>query len=107
MPIPTDIKFLQKTRMLEISFDNGQRFSLPSAYLRSFSPSAETRHRKPSDLASEKAEVNIIGIKPIGNYAIKLEFDDGHCTGIYSWDTLYDLSIRYVSDWKDQLKKDL
>jgi DUF971 family protein len=81
---PTHIKLLQKSHVLEIAFDNGEQFSLPCEYLRASSPSADAR-------ASNKPNVNIVGIDPVGNYAIKLIFDDGHNTGIYSWDLLYDL----------------
>lgn len=87
-PTPTDIKLLQKSRTVEITFDDGAHFIMSCEYLRTHSPSAETKYQKP---IINKQDVNIIGIEPVGNYAVKFIFDDGHDSGIYSWQTLYEL----------------
>ena len=107
IPIPSDIKLLQKTRKLEILFDNGEKFILPCEYLRVFSPSAEVKGHGLSEgkLVSGKKNVNIVNIEPIGHYAIRLIFDDKHQSGIYSWETLYDLSKHYVQYWEHYLHR--
>lgn len=107
MPTPTDIKLLQKLRVVEIAFDNGENYSLSCEYLRVHSPSAEVRGHTPSQavLQTGKKNVNIIGIDPVGQYAVKLIFDDGHDTGLYTWDNLYDLSINYEKYWQEYLNK--
>lgn len=106
-PIPTDIKLLQKTRVLEILFDNGEKFSLSCEYLRVFSPSAEVKGHGHGEgkLVSGKKNVNIINVELVGHYAIRLIFDDHHQSGIYSWDTLYDLSTHHVEYWKHYLQR--
>jgi DUF971 family protein len=106
-PTPTDIKLLQKSRTLEIAFDNGEHFSLPCEYLRVFSPSAEVRGHGMEEpkLITGKETINIIAIEPIGNYAVKLVFDDGHDTGLYSWQTLYDLGRDYKKNWQRYLDR--
>lgn len=107
IPAPNDIKLLQKTRILEILFDNGEKFSLPCEYLRVFSPSAEVKGHGYSEgkLVSGKKNVNIINIEPVGHYAIRLVFDDNHQSGIYSWETLYELSKHYAEYWRRYLKR--
>lgn len=104
---PTDIKLHQKSRMLEISFDDEQHFELPCEYLRVYSPSAEVRGHGPGQevLQVGKENVNVDAIEPVGTYAVVFRFDDGHDTGIYSWDTLYDLGINKTRYWKDYLKR--
>ena len=87
--IPTDIQLLQKRRVLVVTFDSGERFELPCSYLRENSLSAENRKQEVSPDAYK--DVNIISVEPVGNYAVKLIFDDGHSTGLYSWETLYKL----------------
>lgn len=106
-PKPTDIKLLQKSRLLKIYFDNGKEFSLSCEYLRVHSPSAEVRGHgsEGGELPVGKQDVNIIGIDPIGNYAVRLVFDDGHDSGIYSWETLYDLSMKQQHYWQQYLLK--
>jgi len=106
-PRPTDIKLHQKSKMLEISFDDGNTFNLPCEYLRVYSPSAEVRGHGPGQevLQVGKEAVNITNIEPVGNYAVKLEFDDGHNTGIYSWETLYTLGVDQEPLWKDYLDR--
>ncbi len=107
VPIPSDIKLLQKTRMLEILFDNGEKFSLPCEYLRVFSPSAEVKGHGNSErkLISGKKNVNITNIELIGHYAVRLVFDDNHESGIYSWETLYELSKHYAEYWRHYIKR--
>ncbi len=104
---PTDIKLLQKSKVLVISFTSGETFELPCEYLRVFSPSAEVTGHAPGQevLQVGKHNVNIDAITPIGNYAIKLHFDDGHDSGIYSWDTLYDLGKHHSQNWQDYLQR--
>lgn len=106
-PTPTEIKLLQKSRILEITFDTGEQFSLSCEYLRVFSPSAEVRGHGIGEgvLVTGKKNVNIISIEPVGNYAVKLVFDDGHQTGIYSWKTLYELSINQATNWQRYLER--
>jgi DUF971 family protein len=88
-PNPTEIHLHKQSRVLEISFDDGNKYSYPAEYLRVFSPSAEVQGHGPGQevLQVGKEEVNIAHIEPVGNYAICLHFDDEHNTGIYSWDT--------------------
>jgi DUF971 family protein len=106
-PKPTEINLHQKSRVLEIAFDDGSRFELPCEYLRVYSPSAEVRGHGPGQevLQVGKENVNITAIEPVGNYAIQLEFDDGHNTGIYSWDTLYVLGKNQEELWAEYLER--
>ena len=104
---PTDIKLHQVSRILEISFEDGAHFKLPCEYLRVFSPSAEVRGHGPGQevLQTGKENVNIKAIEPIGNYAIKLVFTDGHDTGLYSWDILYELGVNQKQNWQHYLQR--
>ena len=104
---PTDIKLHQKSRVLEITFEDGKQFELPCEYLRVYSPSAEVRGHGPGQevLQLGKENVNIEHIEPVGNYAIALHFDDGHNSGIYSWETLYELGENQEKYWADYLKR--
>ncbi len=106
-PRPTEIKLHQKSRILEIAFDDGQRFSLPCEYLRVFSPSAEVRGHGPGQevLQVGKRDVEIKEIEPVGNYAVKLAFSDGHDTGLYSWEYLHELGEKQESSWKSYLAR--
>jgi len=106
-PTPLDINLLQKSRVLEIAFADGKKFALTCEYLRVHSPSAEVRGHGVGEgvLVTGKKNVNIIGIDPVGNYAIKLIFDDGHDTGLYSWQTLYDLGINQDKNWQHYLDR--
>jgi DUF971 family protein len=92
---PTDIKYLQKLRLLEITFANGEFYQLPCAYLRENSPAAEKHGQSKPAI---KANINIIGIDPVGHYAIKLIFDDGHDTGIYTWEYLHNLGQNLTNE---------
>ncbi len=104
---PTEIKLHRNSRVLEIAFDDGKRFELPCEYLRVYSPSAEVRGHGPGQevLQLGKENVNIEQIEPVGNYAVLLHFDDGHNTGIYSWETLYDLGEHQEQHWADYLAR--
>lgn len=106
-PRPTDIRLHQASRLLEISFDNGKQARLSCEFLRVYSPSAEVRGHGVGQetLQTGKEFVNITGIESVGNYAIKLIFSDGHDTGLYSWDYLYELAEHYESLWLDYLGK--
>ena len=100
---PTSINLHQKSRLLEIGFSDGKTFNLPCEYLRVFSPAAEVRIA--TTPVHGKAEVNISRIEQKGNYALHLFFDDGHETGIYSWDTLYQLGDNYDQNWAAYLQR--
>ena len=95
---PAEIRLHQKSRVLEIHFDDGAHFDLPCEYLRVYSPSAEVRGHSPGQevLQTGKEDVNIVAVEPVGRYAVKLVFDDGHQSGIYSWDFLRELAEREV-----------
>ena len=88
---PLDIKLHQQSRKLEVSFDDGKSFTFSCEFLRVYSPSADVRGHSPEQavLQTHKESVNIKDIEGVGNYAVKLVFDDGHDTGLYSWDYLY------------------
>ncbi|CAK0762636.1 1-(5-phosphoribosyl)-5-((5-phosphoribosylamino)methylideneamino) imidazole-4-carboxamide isomerase [Gammaproteobacteria bacterium] len=104
---PTDIRLHQKSRILEIIFEDGVQFHLPCEYLRVHSPSAEVQGHGPGQevLQVGKENVNIKDIEPVGNYAIILHFDDDHSTGIYSWQLLYSLGENQESLWKSYLER--
>jgi len=106
-PRPTEITLHQKSRILEISFSDGRTFRLPCEFLRVFSPSAEVRGHGPGQevLQSGKKEVTIHRIEPVGSYAIQLYFSDGHDTGIYSWDLLYEYGLRQEEMWQHYLER--
>ena len=106
-PRPVEIKLHQKSRVLEISFDDGKSYRLPCEYLRVYSPSAEVRgHGRGQEVLQEgKKEVEIAAIEPVGNYAVKLVFSDGHDTGLYSWDYLYDLGENQEKLWTRYLER--
>lgn len=104
---PTEIKLHQTSRILEVAFEDGARFQLPCEYLRVFSPSAEVRGHGHGEgiLVTGKEQVNITAIEPVGHYAVKLIFDDGHATGLYSWNILYDLGMNQENRWQDYLRR--
>ncbi|RRQ21888.1 gamma-butyrobetaine hydroxylase-like domain-containing protein [Thiohalobacter thiocyanaticus] len=104
---PTEINMHQKSRTLEISFDTGETFNLPAEYLRVHSPSAEVQGHAPGQgkLQVGKEDVNIENITPVGSYGVQLHFDDNHNTGIYSWDTLYDLGKNQDRYWQEYLQR--
>ena len=104
---PTEIRYIKKTNILALSFEDGTNADLSTEYLRCFSPSAEVKGHGPGQevLQKGKENVGIDALEPVGNYAIKIIFDDGHNTGLFSWEYLYDLSINYKPYWHDYLKK--
>jgi len=106
-PTPTEIKLHQKSRVLEISFDDGRRFEIPYGMLRVYSPSAEVRGHGPGQevLQTGKKNVEVSGVEPVGTYGIQPTFSDGHNTGIYSWEYLYDLGHRREQLWAQYLSK--
>lgn len=106
-PRPVDIKLHRKSRVLEVSFDTGETFELPCEYLRVYSPSAEVRGHGPGQevLQLGKEQVNIDAIEPVGQYAVKLVFDDGHQSGIYSWNVLYTLGQHRETLWQEYLTR--
>jgi len=105
-PQPVSIKLHQKSRILEISFSDGQNFDLSCELLRVYSPSAEVRGHGPgqSVLQTGKENVSIEKVEPVGHYAVKLIFNDGHNTGLYSWAYLYNLGENKDELWKDYLQ---
>lgn len=105
--IPTQIKLHRQSRVLEVGFDDGSHFEFPCEYLRVFSPSAEVRGHGPGQevLQIGKESVSITAVEPVGNYAVKLVFDDGHDSGLYSWDVLYRLGVNQEHNWQDYLKR--
>lgn len=107
MPRPTELNLHQHSRVLDVTFEDGRQYSLPCEYLRAFSPSAEVRGHGPGQevLQFGKKDVNIQAIEPVGSYGVKLVFTDGHDTGIYSWDYLYDLGAKKDSNWKSYLAR--
>ncbi|MES9971453.1 MAG: gamma-butyrobetaine hydroxylase-like domain-containing protein [Candidatus Thiodiazotropha sp.] len=103
IPTPIEINLHQKSRLLALRFSDGMKFELPCEYLRVFSTAAEV---KASDTpVTGKESVNITKIEPQGQYAIRLIFDDGHDTGIFSWETLYKLGIEHEKNWNSYLEK--
>jgi DUF971 family protein len=106
-PRPSEIRLRQKSRVLEIAFDDGARFELPCELLRVYSPSAEVRGHGPGQevLQVGKEDVNITAIEPVGTYAVKLVFDDGHDSGLYTWDLLYRLGARRDEFWDNYLQR--
>lgn len=105
VPTPTEITLHQQSKLLEVAFDDGQVFQLPCELLRVYSPSADVRGHGPGQgvLQIGKEDVNINAVEPVGHYAVKLVFDDGHHTGIYSWEYLYELGANQDRLWMDYL----
>jgi DUF971 family protein len=106
-PQPTDIKLRTQSRLLEVRFDDGSHFELPFEYLRVFSPSAEVTGHGAGEgvLQTDKQNVDITGIEPVGNYALRLIFDDGHNTGLYTWTLLHDLGRNRAARWARYLER--
>jgi len=104
---PTEIKLHKKSRQLAISFSDGCQFNLAAEYLRVYSPSAEvTGHGSNSAiLVTDKENINIEQIEPIGRYAVRLIFDDGHATGLYTWPVLYELGSEFDNKWAQYLAR--
>lgn len=106
-PVPTEIKLHNASRVMELSFDDGSSYRLPYEYLRVYSPSAEVRGHGVGQgvLQTGKREVAITGIEPVGNYAVKISFSDGHNSGLYSWDVLHELAVNQEQLWQDYLRQ--
>ena len=104
---PTQIQLHQKSRILEIAFENGDSFKLSCEYLRVYSPSAEVMGHGPGEgvLQVGKEDVTIVSIEPVGNYAIKPTYDDGHSSGIYSWSYLHELGANHDKYWQRYLDR--
>lgn len=104
----TDITYHKQRRLLAVTFDNGEHYELPAEYLRVFSPSAEVRGHgavKPKRFITGKTDVDVTELQPIGNYAIKIHFDDGHNSGLFDWDYLYLMASHYEQWWREYREK--
>jgi len=101
MPTPVEIRLHKAERVLEVAFDDGSRFSLSAEYLRVESPSAEVQGHGPGQrqIVAGRRHVGIMNIEPVGNYAVRLIFDDLHDTGIYSWEYLHELGQQHEARW--------
>ena len=107
MPHPTAIKLRRKSRLLEVTFDDGAVFELPFEYLRVYSPSAEVKGHGPGQetLQIGKHDVQVKLVEPVGNYAVRLVFDDGHDTGLYTWGYLHELGRERAAKWQNYLDR--
>ena len=107
MPIPTELTVHQKSRLFEVAFDDGSAFSIPFELMRVYSPSAEVKGHGPGQetLQVGKREVGIKGVEPVGNYAVKPLFTDGHESGIFTWDYLYKLGNEHNALWQDYMNR--
>ncbi len=105
-PWPVELRLKSEERVLEVTFDDGRSFSLAAELLRVESPSAEVQGHGPGQkqIVAGRRHVGIIGLEPVGNYAVRIRFDDLHETGIYSWDYLYDLGLRQDELWRAYLR---
>ena len=106
-PLPTDIIYHQQRHELEIAFDDGARFHLPAELLRVYSPSAEVRGHwgQGAKLEVDKQDVAILELRPVGQYAVKIVYDDGHDSGLYDWRYLYDLGRKQAIYWTQYLDR--
>lgn len=106
-PIPSEIKLHQKSRVLEIAYESGENYTLDFEYLRVFTPSAEARGHAPGQetLQTGKRNVTIDRIEPVGTYALRFVFSDGHDSGLYSWDLIHNLGKHHDELWQDYLNQ--
>jgi DUF971 family protein len=104
-PWPTELRLHKDRRTLSVAFDDGASFDLPAEYLRVRSPSAEVQGHSPAErrTVGGKREVQILEVHPVGNYAVRLDFDDMHSTGIFSWDYLFELGRNRETYWREYL----
>jgi DUF971 family protein len=104
-PWPTELRLRKDRKALAVTFDSGESFDLAAEYLRVRSPSAEVQGHSPSErrIVSGKQDVQILELHPVGNYAVRLVFDDTHSTGIFSWDYLFELGQNREQYWRDYL----
>jgi DUF971 family protein len=106
-PTPSTIRMHRKSRVLQVDWEDGTSFNLPCEYLRVFSPSAEVQGHGPGQAVTlvGKEKVSIKSIEPVGNYAVKLIFDDNHDSGLFSWSYLHWLGANYDENWATYLKR--
>lgn len=106
-PIPSQVHYHQKARELELTYPDGSSYRLSVEYLRVFSPSAEVRGHGPNTAVLQvgKKDVGLQNITQTGHYALKLHFDDGHDSGLYSWDYLHALAVEHDANWADYLRR--
>ena len=104
-PLPTALTVHRQSRRLEVEFDDGTGFSLPFEYLRVYSPSAEVRGHGNEVLQTGKREVEITALEPVGHYAVRIIFSDGHDSGLYTWTYLYELGRDQDALWQDYLQR--
>ncbi len=99
---PTEIRLVREEKRLQVEFSDGQSFSLPAEFLRVESPSAEVQGHGPGQktLVAGRRHVGIMGVEPVGNYAVRLKFDDLHDTGIFTWETLYEYGLHQTEMWQ-------
>ncbi len=107
---PTEIRLVREEKRLQVDFSDGQSFSLPAEFLRVESPSAEVQGHGPGQktLVAGRRHVGIMGVEPVGNYAVRLKFDDLHDTGIFTWETLYEYGLHQTEMWQvylDELER--
>lgn len=104
---PTEIKLRRHSRVLTVAFDDGRSFDLPFEYLRVYSPSAEVQGHGPGQEVLQFAKENVLvkAVEPIGHYAVRLVFDDGHDTGLFTWKYLYELGSEYEQRWRRYLER--
>ena len=107
MTTPTEITLHRQSRLLEVAFDEGERFKFPFEFLRVYSPSAEVRGHGPGQevLQVGKKNVDLTEVSPVGSYALKLAFDDGHDSGLYTWEYLYELGKHQDKMWNEDLRQ--
>lgn len=107
LPAPVEIKYSRDSRLLQVRFDSGESFDYTAEYLRVYSPSAEVRGHGPGQevLQTGKEAVGIDAIEPVGRYAVRLRFDDGHASGLYSFSELYRLGRDQAELWSDYLER--
>lgn len=103
---PVELRLKRAEKVVEVEFDDGKKFRLSAEYLRVESPSAEVKGHGPGQkvLVHGRAHVGIIGLEPVGNYAVRITFDDLHDTGIYSWTYLYQLGVEHDTRWREYLE---
>jgi len=106
-PVPTEIRLRRNSRLLELSYEDGHQARLPCEYLRVFSPSAEVQGHGPGQavLMVGKESVNITAVEPVGHYAVRLRFDDGHDSGLFTWAYLHHLASKQDDNWQDYLQR--
>ncbi|HEY1992376.1 MAG TPA: DUF971 domain-containing protein [Gammaproteobacteria bacterium] len=102
---PTEIRLRKSAGVVAVRFDDGSQFELPFEYLRVFSPSAEVRGHGREILQIGKEQVKVVAVEPVGNYAVRLRFDDGHDTGLFSWPVLWDLGTNHAENWQRYLQR--